>query len=214
MNPSEALRRSSRPHLLPKLGTALGFALLSIVLTGCWKMSSEAEALRDSLMKSAAVEWDREFEIGVGALTLNLARAGLAFIDLDHDARAALNAIRGADVGIYRLHHGRKNFDHATLLSAADDAMAVRGCDRAVAVVNQRELVAVYVPRQIRSTRNFKVFLVVLDGRKMVIVSARNNLELLIDMALRHSNWLGKDRFADIAVSGTRIEASSSTARR
>lgn len=146
-------------------------------------MSSDAEALRNSLMKSAAVEWEQQIEIGLGALTLNLARAGLSFVDLDCNARAALDAVRGADVGIYRLKHAPRSLDHAVLLSSADVAMAGRGWDRFVTVANRHEMVAVYVPKEVRSARNVKVCLVVLDSRQMVVASARSDLDPLLKIA-------------------------------
>src|SRR5262245_24367343 len=77
---------------------ALCAASLCLGLTGCFRVSSDAQALRDSVMKSASCKWDEQIEIGVGALTLGLARAGLSFVDLDPEARAILSAVRGAEV--------------------------------------------------------------------------------------------------------------------
>ena len=55
-------------------------------------------------------------EIGVGALT-GLARTGLEFLDLDPQARSALNTVRGADVGVYWLRQRCKAQDLARMLS-------------------------------------------------------------------------------------------------
>src|SRR5205823_10414268 len=140
-----------------KIGIALVLALLSVGLTGCFKVSSDAGALRDSVMKSAAAQWDKKIEVGVGAITLNLARAGLACVDLEPEARAALQAVRGAEVGVYKLREGHKELKRAVILSAADKAMTSRGWDRIVGVVNDREFVAIYVRHDARSTRNVRV---------------------------------------------------------
>ena len=172
----------------------LALALVCVGLCGCFKVGSDARALRDSLMKSAAAEWHEEIEIGVGALTLNLARFGLSFVDLDPEARTALEAARSADVGVYRRSGRTGSVDRVALLSTADEAMAARGWDRAVAVVNERELVVVYVPKTVRSPRDVKVCVAVLGSRELVVASARSNLEPLLDLVASHSEWGRKGR--------------------
>src|SRR5437867_1182563 len=87
--------RPTRTCARLKIGIALALALLSVALTGCFRVSSDVRVLRDSVMNSAAADWNEKIEIGVGALTLNLARAGLAFVDLDAEARTALQWVRG-----------------------------------------------------------------------------------------------------------------------
>ena len=176
-----------------KFGIALAVALVSIGLTGCFKVSSDVGALRDSIMKAAPAEWEEQIEIGVGPLTLNLARAGLAFVDLEPEARTAFQAVRSAEVGVYNLRSERQPLDHAAMLSAADKTMADRGWDRVVGVMNRRELVAVYVPGQVRSTRNVKFCLVAVNGQELVVASARSNLEPLMEMAWNRANHRQRD---------------------
>jgi hypothetical protein len=196
INPSDALPKAQRPrhHRWSKAGTAFGLAWLCFGLTGCFRVSSDAEALRNGVMKSAGARWDREVEIGVDPFTLSLVRAGLAFVDLDPEARTALNTVRSAEVGVYRLQHGPQQSDRPALLTAADKAMANRGWNRVVAVVNERELVAIYVPKSVRSLRNVKACFVMLNGREMVVASARTNLEPLLEMACSQSEWHQKGR--------------------
>jgi hypothetical protein len=180
--------------LLPKFGAVFGLALLSFGLTGCFRVSSDAEALRNSVLKTAGAKWDKEIEIGVGALTLNLVRAGLAFVDLEPDARAAVKALRSAEVGVYKLEAGSKRLNHPDLLIAADKAMTTRGWDRVVAVVSRRELVAIYVPKSCHSARNVRACLVTLNDREMVVASAWSNLEPLMEMAFNQREWRQKGR--------------------
>ena len=172
-----------------KIGIAFALALLSVALTGCFRVSSDVRVLRDSVMNSAAADWNEKIEIGVGALTLNLARAGLAFVDLDAEARTALQSVRGAEVGVYQLRYRHKPLQHSAMLSAADKAMASRGWDRIVGVMSQRELVAIYVRNDVRSARNVKVCLLTLNGREMVVASARSNLEPLMELAFNRPEW-------------------------
>lgn len=158
---------------------ALGLAVLSLVLTGCFKMGSDAEALRNSVVQSAGAQCEKEFELGVGALTLGIARVGLGFIELEPEARAAVDAVRGADVGVYRLRNRPVDLDSSSMLLAADETMTARGWDRVVGVVSGREVVALYVPARLRSERDVQVCLFVLDNRELVVASARTNLKPL-----------------------------------
>ena len=171
----------------PKFGITLAVALVSISLTGCFKVSTDVGALRDCVMKGAPAEWEEEIEIGFGPLTLNLARAGLAFVDLEPEARSALHAVRSAEVGVYKLRSGHQQLNLAAMLSAADKTMAGRGWDRVVGVMDRRELVAIYVPAQVRSTRNVRVCLLTVDGQELVVASARSNLEPLMALAWKRA---------------------------
>ena len=167
----------------PRIGIALAVALVSIGLSGCFRVSTDVGALRDSVMKAARAAREERIEIGVGPLTLNLARAGLAFVDLEPEARSALHAVRSAEVGVYKLRSGHQQLNLAAMLSAADKTMAGRGWDRVVGVMDRRELVAIYVPAQVRSTRNVRVCLLTVDGQELVVASARSNLEPLMALA-------------------------------
>ena len=175
------------------MGVALAVALVSIGLTGCFKVSTDVGALRDSVMKAAHAEREERIEIGIGPLTLNLARAGLAFVDLEPEARTMLHAVRSAEVGVYKLRSERQQLNLAAMLSAADKTMAGRGWDRVVGVMDRRELVAIYVPGQVHSTRNVKVCLLTVDGQDLVVASARSNLEPLMEMAWNRANLLHRD---------------------
>ena len=88
-------------------------------------------------------------------------------------------------MGVYKLRGGHSQRSHAAMLSAADKAMAERGWDRVVGVMNPREMVAIYLPAKAHSPRNVKVCLVVMNGKELVVASARSNLEPLMEMAGR-----------------------------
>jgi len=175
-------------------GITFALALLCVSSTGCFKISSDARALRDCITQSTAKEWNEEIEIGAGALTLNVARFGLSFVDLDPEVNAVLSAVRSADVGVYRTHGESKQKDFTATLTNADHTMTSRGWDRLVTVMKSRELVVVYVPNNIRSTHDVKACLVVLSGQELVIASARSDLEPLLELAFNRSEWHHKER--------------------
>ena len=167
---------------------ACAVGLVTIGLTGCFKVSPDVGALRDSVMSAASAEREERIEIGVGPLTLNLARAGLSFVDLEPEARTALHTVRSAEVGVYKLRNERQHLNYAAMLSAADKTMAGRGWDRVVGVMNRHELVAIYVPGKAHSTRNVKVCLLTVNGRELIVALARSNLEPLMELALDRVN--------------------------
>src|SRR5947208_15449323 len=85
-----------------KLGIAVGLTLFSVCLAGCFKLSSDAGALRDSVIRSTATGWDVQIEVGVGAVTQDMARDGLAFVDLERDRRCPFNAGARREVVAHR----------------------------------------------------------------------------------------------------------------
>ena len=195
MKPPDSLEQpaSLKERLWGKLQIACVVGLVTIGLTGCFRVSSDVGALRDSVMKAAHAEREERIEIGVGPLTLNLARAGLSFVDLEPEARTALHAVRSAEVGVYKLRNERQRLNHATMLSAADKTMAARGWDRVVGVLNRNELVAIYVPGNVGSTRNLKVCLVTVNGHELIVASARSNLEPLMELAWNRAHFRNRD---------------------
>jgi len=129
-----------------RVGSLFLLLLLCLSLTGCFNVSRDTEVLRNSLLKSLDRNYEKEIEIGLGAFTVGLARAGLSFVNLDPEARAALGALRAADIAVYRLDSNEKPIDYPAMLRAADKAMAVHSSDRLLTVMNQRDLVVIYVP--------------------------------------------------------------------
>ena len=109
-------------------------------------------------------------------------------VDVDPDARLALRALRGAEVGVYRIR-GQAG-ERSSVLDRVDEAMTQKGWQRLVGVMNPNELVAVFVPENVRTARNVEVCVLVLNEREMVVVGARGDLEPLMEMAMSHANGL------------------------
>jgi hypothetical protein len=89
---------------------ALSFAFVAIVRgkAEVYTMGMHIMGLRDSVMKTVSAKPEKQIELGVGPLTLNLARAGLAFVELDPEVRKALHVVRSAEVGVYKLRNERQ----------------------------------------------------------------------------------------------------------
>ena len=160
--------------------------LLAAAVVSCFHLSPEARVLRDSVNQASGVTWRQRLTLHAGYFTLGAIRAGLSRVRLDPAARAALQSVDAAGVGIYQLPAGAAPPDRAVVLAAADLAMAGRRWERVVGVIDGSDLVAVYVPHRLSGHR-LKCCVLVLDGKKMVLVSARGNPEPLLDCALAHA---------------------------
>ena len=116
-------------------------------------------------------------------------RHGLRLVRLEPEPRAAIEALRGAECGIYQLQPERALVERAAVFLATDKAMAARSWERVVGVAERDDLVAVYLPRRDLSARKMKCCVMVLHGPTLVVASARGNVEPLLAIARDH---LGK----------------------
>lgn len=142
-------------------------------------LSSDTRALRNGLMKASGVEWRQNLGLNIGSMTLGVVRAGLSLAPLDAQARAAVQTVRGVEVGIYELTPGSKPPDCAAMLAVADTVLNARGWERVVGVLDGEELMSVYVPGAAIAARQVKCCVLVFDGQQMVLVSARADVEPL-----------------------------------
>ncbi len=170
------------------------FALAGITwgVVSCFQPSSDTKALRNGLMKASGVEWRRTIGLNLGNVTLGVARAGLSFASLDSEVRAAVQAVRGVEVGIYELAPGSTPPDRATMLTVADKVLNARGWARLVGVLDGDELVGVYVPGNAVSARQVKCCVLVFDGRQMILAAGSANVEPLME-CLRNNSKLRSD---------------------
>jgi hypothetical protein len=105
-----------------------------------------------------------------------------------------LEAVRGAEVGIYELASAEQP-NCGTMLTAADKAMTARGWDRVVGVIDGDDLVTVYVSQKTTSARRMECCVMVFDGEHMILASAKANLQPLLQMALEETTVRHKAKF-------------------
>jgi hypothetical protein len=173
------------------------FVALGVIALGAASylhLSSDTRALRNGLMKASGVEWRQHLGLNLGGLTLGLVRAGLSLAPLDAQARAAVQTVRGVEVGIYELTAGTKPPDCAAMLAVADTVLNARGWERVVGVLDGGELVGVYVPGAAIAARQMKCCVLVFDGRQMVLVSAQADVEPLWECLRHQTDLRGKVR--------------------
>src|SRR5512135_3087355 len=95
----------------PRFRVRTGYVILALVLclpllcaigiAGYFRLSSATQALRSSVIESVPGKCDKRLVVHVGGLTLSLVRLGSRLFSLPPEPKAALEALRGAEVGIY-----------------------------------------------------------------------------------------------------------------
>jgi len=106
--------------------------LCAIGIASCFRLSSAPQALRRSVMESVPGQWDKRFAVNVGGFTLGFVRFGSHFFNLPPEPKAALEALRGAEVGVYKLRNPPPALDYSAVFKAADETMRRRGWERIV----------------------------------------------------------------------------------
>ena len=145
-------------------------------------------------MEASGAKWRQQIGLNFGTVTLGALRAGLSFAPLDPKARAALETIRNAEVGIYELASESGLPDGAATLAATDGVLNARGWERVVGVLHGEELVSVYLPGKTISARRIKCCVLVLSERRMILVRATANLEPLLECLRNQSHVRAKLR--------------------
>lgn len=167
-------------------GVFIVMGLGAIGLIGVFHLSSDASVLRETVMTTVPGEWDKKVALRVGWLTTGLVRCGSRFFHMPPEPRAAIEAVHGVEVGVYKLREEPRHFERGVILERADKAMTRRGWIRVVGVLQENQLVAVYLPRTGISSSRMRACVAVLDGRDLVVVAARGNLEPLMEIVEKH----------------------------
>lgn len=149
--------------------------------TGCFRVGSDTRALRDVALEFGAEGAEEKIEFGVGFFTVGLAKLGTRFVEMPPEIKSILGSVDGVECSVYETRGQPENL--AVLLKEADKAMDKRGCDRVVGVLDNEQLIAVYVPRGVNSHRNMSISVMVLTKRELICASARGDLEPVMQMA-------------------------------
>ena len=189
--PTNAPTRRHWPWLLLLLpGLFLtGLGLLAAGAGSCFLLSPEGRTLRDRVIPAVSATCDQAIEVHARPFLVSLCRPLLNWIEMDPEARTAMRALRGAEVGVYQLSRQAQPTAQTATLRAADQVMTERGWTRVVGVQKPHSLVAVYAPATPRSPRNLKLRVLVLHEKQLVLVSARGDLEALVELAWAKGDW-------------------------
>ena len=177
--------------MLPWLALLLAVFVCTVALAGygIYRMLTLSGGVREIRQEASALwngQWEKELEVKVPSIVFWAGRRVGSFLDLDPDVRDALRTVRGAQVGVYRLHETPTRRQLIELLKASDSAMTRRGWDRVVVVLDRHDLVAVYLPDQAAALDQVRACVMVLSDRELVMASVAGNLEPLMKLAQRH----------------------------
>ncbi len=182
--------RSGAAALWLALGLALVIGALPVLcvvgVTGYFRLGSDAAALRQAVMTATPGTWHKKIALRLGGFTTGLLRQGSQLFNLPREARAALDAVHGGEVGIYRLQRDGGLPKRNGLLPRADKLMRARGWERLVGVIEHNQVVAIYLPREKMTSRRVQFCLFVFQEDDLIIASARGNLEPLLAIASEH----------------------------
>jgi hypothetical protein len=188
MNSPEPALLASQPPRIRKRYVFLALFLTALVVCGLGivsllRLSADTRALRDAAVKSVAGQCEKKIALHLGGFTTGLARAIASFFDVEPEVRAGLQALRGAEVGVYELRGDLSSGARAEIVTAVDREMEPRGWMRAVTVMEDDELVAIYFPAESFPPHKMRCALVVLEDEHLVIASVRGNIEPLVELA-------------------------------
>lgn len=174
------VRRSTGARVMP------GWAAVAWLIAGigCAPAPEPEHALHGELVAALPGEWQTSLQVSAGPALLALARAGLALAQVPPEVRAAAGAVRTLKVSVHRFP-GRAPA-RSPLLAAADQVLFPRGWERVVAVVDGRELAAVYTRVGETAARQVPVCVLVLDDEELVLVTAVGDAESALTLACRY----------------------------
>src|SRR5262249_33672400 len=113
---------------------------------------------------------EKKIELGVGFFTVGVAKLATKitarFVDVPPEARTAISSLKEAECSVYQFRQRRQSL--ASILADADKSMAGHGYERLVGVIQENQLVAVYIPKKMKSARDLKASVLVLNDKQLV----------------------------------------------
>lgn len=179
------------------LGAAV-LGVLAIVLS--LLPGREVQLIRSAVAGAHSGKAETKISFGVGRVALGLARLLTAFTGFDDDAKLVLQSVRQADVSIQILADPLAPGERQAVFEATDRAMTRNGWERIVGVVEgddqmDDEVIGIYTPSNLKAEDDLRVALFVLEGRDLITVAGRCQLEPLFELASRHGAF--RDRGGD-----------------
>jgi len=156
--------------------------LCALGLAGYVRPGAEVACLRDSV-EAALPHLQPRVCVNVGGLTFGAARALAAVFAVPAEPRAALQTVRGVNVAVYGPGGTITDQNTDEIIARADRGMTSRKWERAVLVREKDRMVVVYVPRNLRAADHLRACVMVIEPGNIVLVSARANLEPLLELA-------------------------------
>lgn len=172
--------------VLTMMGVALVLSVGAMVYVSV-RPSSDFRDLQEVVLDELPSRPNMRISIRAPSVLVSLARFGLSFIDdIDDEARLAIRAVRGGQVGVFQLPQPVSQADKVRILNRANETMKENGWNRIVAVVERDEMVSIYTPEGVDDPKRLEVLTIVLSNNELVMVSAKGDLRPIWDLAQTH----------------------------
>ncbi len=168
--------------VLSCLGTVV-IGLIALAVYRTFTVGGDLRAARNVVSKELNVPYASRVEVSAHPLLVGLVRLGLSFVPLEPEARLAIGAVRGAEVGVYELGEDPDPVQQVAVFRQVEERMTRRGWSRVVAVCDRDDLVLVYAPDEEMEPDEVEAFVFVLNGRNLVMVAGQGNLEPVVELA-------------------------------
>ncbi len=160
-----------------------------------FRLSREAGEVRAALDRVVTGNASTEVQFSVGPGALGLVRFVAGFIDdIPPEALKAMEAVRSASVGVYRLSNRPDDAARGEMLQVTSARMQGRGWHRVVAVQDHGELVMVFAPAGANDPEDLELCVVVCSGDDLVVVSANGRAGPLREIAEMHAGEWRRSR--------------------
>lgn len=182
---------ASRRRIWPwVLGLFLApFVILGAMAVSFLTLDRAAAVLRKQVMAASHADWRTKVQLSVGRVALGAVGTGLSFVHSPDiaDAQLALKAVRQASVGVYqRTTTDGESWSREQLFSDTDKAMGRRCWSRLVGVVDDKDVVLVYVPAKSPADGPIDICVSVLNDHELVVVSASVDADGLAALVEKH----------------------------
>ena len=179
-----SFRRAAVLQVLAVLAAVclLAVGLVGLVVYRTITVGGDIRAARNAVLKDLNIKCASKVEVTAHPLLVHLVRFGLSFAPIEPEARLAMKAFRGAEVGVYQLRSSLGVSERRAVFSQIDQRLAGRGWERTVAVLDGDDLVMVFTPEKELDLDDVAAFVVVLNGHDLVLVSGRGDLEPIVEL--------------------------------
>jgi len=146
------------------------FALYT--LAACFRLGPDAQALGEGFRGRGAPG----LELRLGALPMSLLRFGLHRAPLEPEARMALDALHGVEVGLYPFAGGGHPEETSERIIAGSAALSGRGWYQALGIANDEVTVSVHVREDERRPDRIQLCAVVQRESHVAVISVRGQV--------------------------------------
>ncbi len=175
--------------------------ILALVGLSYVTMDRDSMALRQQVMLATSPGWATKVQVNLGQATIGAIDLGLRFVDDRKvaDVHLALAAIKRASVGVYERTSVLADCSKEKLFKDSDQVMEKQGWTRLVGVIEEKDTVLIYTPRDTKPDQHIDVCFAVISGKELVVGSANVDAVMIEELVKNHIPGELKDRLLPAA---------------